>query len=54
MLANLTAAGQANQPVSTQVGTVEDENEDDDVPEEIEQVLDEILKALGDKSREVQ
>lgn len=53
LLANLTA-GQANQPVSTLVGTTENENEDDDVPEEIEQVLDEILKALGDKSREVQ
>lgn len=29
-------------------------DDDDDVPEEIEQVLDEILKALRDKNREVQ
>lgn len=35
--------------------SVNDEDDDDyDVPEEIEEVLDEILQALRDKNREVQ
>ncbi len=34
---------------------INDEDDDDyDVPEEIEEVLDEILQALRDKNREVQ
>lgn len=40
---------------STSATHFEDEdNEDYDVPEEIEEVLDEILRALRDKNREVQ
>jgi hypothetical protein len=37
------------------VASVNDEDDDDyDVPEEIKEVLDEILQALRDKNREVQ
>lgn len=40
---------------STPTANYEDEDDDDyDVPEEIEEVLDEILQALRDKNREVQ
>lgn len=47
---------QTSQPVETKAAiSVNDEDDDDyDVPEEIEEVLDEILQALRDKNREVQ
>lgn len=53
---SLAANLQQSQPVETKAAiSVNDEDDDDyDVPEEIEEVLDEILQALRDKNREVQ
>jgi hypothetical protein len=53
---SLAANLQQSQPVEMKtVASVNDEDDDDyDVPEEIEEVLDEILQALRDKNREVQ
>ena len=44
------------QPTESKIASaINDEDDDDyDVPEEIEEVLDEILQALRDKNREVQ
>lgn len=42
------------QPVESQELTSVNDEDDYDVPEEIEEVLDEILQALRDKNREVQ
>ncbi|EFX77856.1 hypothetical protein DAPPUDRAFT_247139 [Daphnia pulex] len=53
---SLAANLEQSQPVETKAAiSVNDEDDDDyDVPEEIEEVLDEILQALRDKNREVQ
>ena len=56
LVANLNVSQQTKGPIQTQKEHEEQENDDDDfdVPEEIEEVLDEILQALRDKNREVQ
>ncbi|EFX63073.1 hypothetical protein DAPPUDRAFT_335974, partial [Daphnia pulex] len=53
---SLAANLQQSQPVETKAAiSVNDEDDHDyDVPEEIEEVLNEILQALRDKNREVQ
>jgi hypothetical protein len=53
---SLAAYLQQSQPIETKAAiSVNDEDDDDyDVPEEIEEVLNEILQALRDKNREVQ
>lgn len=52
LAANLLQSKPVEKKVLTSVNDEDDENYD--VPEEIEEVLDEILQALRDKNREVQ
>lgn len=55
LAANLISKTPVNLQLPVDSKAMEDEDDDDfDVPEEIEEVLEEILRALRDKNREVQ